>query len=388
VVKNIGKEYVMTNKQRVHAALEGKPVDRCPVSASYNYLYFPDHFAELTGRPWWEVHRWLMMPPEEYVAIYRHMWQQTPFELLQTHHAPWADPARIEIVERDGAPYRHDKRTDAWTKLERHSSGFVFDYHANETRHVKSRDDIAAHLPIPDWQAAVAAGSNRYVEAVVREFGTHEFILSGGVVGTVYSCGHAVGQTNLLAMLIEETDLVEALCERITARNLAEIRRIAAAGGDAIYIDDATSTSDMISPAMYERFSLPYMKALVDEIHRLKYKAIVIYFGGVMDRLEQIASTGADGLYYEASMKGFVNDTAEIARRIGDRMTLFSNIDPIAVLQKGTNAELEAEIRRQVEAARPARGFIVSTASPITPATPLARVQTFLEMGRRLGKAR
>jgi uroporphyrinogen-III decarboxylase len=139
----------------------------------------------------------------------------------------------------------------------------------------------------------------------------------------------------------------------------------------------------MISPAMYERFSLPYMKAMVDEIHRLGHKAILIYFGGIQDRLELIAATGADGLLPEASMKGFVNDTAEIARRIGDRMTIFSNIDPVAVLQDGTDAALDAEIHRQIEAGRAARGFIISTASPITPSTPLAQVQKFLELGRQ-----
>jgi uroporphyrinogen-III decarboxylase len=124
---------------------------------------------------------------------------------------------------------------------------------------------------------------------------------------------------------------------------------------------------------------------MVAEIHRLQHKAILIYFGGIMDRLELIAATGADGLLPEASMKGFVNDTAEIARRIGDRMTLFSNIDPVAVLQDGTDADLDAEIRRQIEAGRAARGFILSTASPITPSTPLARVQRFLECGRQIG---
>ena len=164
-----------------------------------------------------------------------------------------------------------------------------------------------------------------------------------------------------------------------------EIRRLAAAGGDGIYIDDATATSDMVSPAVYERFSLPYMKMMVDEIHRLGHKAIVIYFGGIMDRLEQIAATGADGLTYEASMKAFVNDTAEIARRIGDRMTLFSNIDPVAILEQGSDVALAAEIRRQVEVGRRARGFVISTASPITPATPLARVQRFLALARELG---
>jgi uroporphyrinogen-III decarboxylase len=218
---------------------------------------------------------------------------------------------------------------------------------------------------------------------MVAAFGRDEFILTGGVIGTLYSCGLHVGQTDLFAMLIEEPNLVEALCERIVALNLATIRRLAAAGGDALYIDDATATSDMISRAMYERFSLPYMKAMVDEIHRLKHKAIVIYFGGVMDRLERIAASGADGFACEASMKGYVNDTAEIARRIGDRMTLFSNIDPIGIMQNGSDWDLEAEMARQVRGARAARGFIFNTASPITPSTPLARVRRFLELGKR-----
>lgn len=81
-------------------------------------------------------------------------------------------------------------------------------------------------------------------------------------------------------------------------------------------------------------------------------------------------------------MKGYVNDTAEIARRVGGRLTLFSNLDPVTVLQNGTDAQLAAEMKRQAEAARSACGFIFCTASPITPATPLARVQRFLELGR------
>ncbi len=64
--------------------------------------------------------------------------------------------------------------------------------------------------------------------------------------------------------------------------------------------------------------------------------------------------------------------------------SLFSNIDPIKVLQDGTDAELEAEIHRQIDAGRRARGFIVSTGSPITPATPLPRVQRFLEIVRNI----
>ena len=125
---------------------------------------------------------------------------------------------------------------------------------------------------------------------------------------------------------------------------------------------------------------------MVKEIHRLGHKAILIYFGGIADRLEQIVSSVADGLSVETSMKNYVNDIKKIADKIGNRITLFGNIDPIGVLQNGTDAQLEAEIKRQAAAAKKARGFITCTGSPITPATPLARVQRFLDLGKSLKK--
>ncbi len=105
-------------------------------------------------------------------------------------------------------------------------------------------------------------------------------------------------------------------------QNIENIRYIANAGGDAIYIDDAMTTSDMISLKHFERFSIPFMKEMVDEIHRLGHKAIIIYFGGIADRLEKIASIGADGLSMETSMKNYVNNIEEIAEKIGDKVSL------------------------------------------------------------------
>ena len=72
----------MNNKQRVHAALEGKPVDRCPVTSLYNFLYQLDHFSELTGWPAWRMSEWLAMAPEAHVELYARMQAAAPFELL------------------------------------------------------------------------------------------------------------------------------------------------------------------------------------------------------------------------------------------------------------------------------------------------------------------
>ena len=373
----------MTNRERVHAALEGRPGDRVPVASLYHFLYWDDHFAELTGLPAWRRHWWHACSPEEYVRVFSVMREQTPFELLQPHGAParaWRD--QCEFAERDGVGWCHNRKTGSWQRLDaRTASGHATDYHANETQHVFDREDVRRRVTVSPAEALVAEGRNDYAEAVVGRFGREEFVVTGGVIGTFYLCHAHFGLTNLFALVVEQPDLVAYLSARLLEQNIEIIRQHAAAGGDAVYIDDACTTCDLISVAHYERFSLPYMRAMVEEIHRQGMKAILIYFGGIADRLEQIASLGADGLLFETSMKGYVNDVREIAGRIGRRVTPFGNLDPVGVLQNGTDEALEQEVRRQHEAGRLARGFVLSTSSPITPATPLARVQRYLALG-------
>lgn len=375
----------MTGKERVHAALEGRPVDRTPATSLYNFLYHCDHFSELTGRPSWELWKWKYAEPEEHLRTYCEMVEAAPFETLQPQPAPSREErANLELIERDGQFFLYHRQRNRLQPL-RAVSGHAFDDVANQTQYVFDRQDVQKQVRILKAEERIAAGYNDYLEAAVKALGKEHFILSGGVTGTLWSCTAYVGQANLFALLIEKPDLIEYLSWKLLEQALEIIRQLAAAGGDAIYIDDALATCDLISVKHYERFSLPYVKEMVREIHRLGHRAIVIYFGGIADRLEQIASLGADGLSMECSMKGYVNDLERIAEAIGDRISLFGNVDPVGVLQNGTDEELEAEMRRQARAGRKARGYLACTGSPITPATPLARVRRFLELGRTLG---
>jgi len=371
----------MTERERVHAALEGRPVDRTPVTSLYNMLYYQDHFSKLTGRPQWEQWRWRYADSEEHLATYVKLIRQAPFEILQPQHAPSRDEREhTEIIERDGEYFLHNTRHDTLTPI-RTRSGHTTDYSYNETQHVSDRADIAEKIAITSAEDMLATGCMDYVEATVAALGEDHFIMPGGVAGAFWCSHFWVGLTNLLEMAVEKPDLVDTLNRRMLEQNIEHLRLFAAAGGDAIYVDDALATSDMISVAHYERFCLPYMVEMVREIHRLGKKAIIIYYGGVSDRLEQIASIGADGFSMETTMKSYVNDIEEIAGRIGDRVTLFGNVDPVNILQRGTDAQLQTEVRRQARAASRARGFIMCTGSPITPSTPLGRVRRFIELG-------
>ena len=374
----------MTNKERIYNALEGKPVDRMPVTVLYNQLYYQDHFAELTGKEQWELHKWLNCDPDEHVAIYEEMINKAPFEFLQPQGAPSRySRENIEFVVRDGKPYRHDKKEDKYTPVVTETvSGHPIDYKANQTQYVFDVDDVKENFRLHKAKDMLAGGGNDYLDATIAKFGDDNFILSGGVVGTLYLCHNYVGLTNLYAMLIEKPELIEYLSHKLLEQNIESIRYYAKSKGDAIYIDDAMTTSDMISVKHYERFCLPYMKEMVKEIHRLGHKAIIIYFGGISDRLEQIASIGADGLSMETSMKNYINDIDYIAEKIGNHVTLFGNIDPVGILQNGADEELEAEITRQAKAGKKCRGFIMCSGSPITPFTSLERVQKFIKISK------
>ena len=88
----------MTPKERVHAALEGREVDRVPVTVPYSMLYHQDHFAELTGRPQWEQWLWRCAEPDEHVALYREMLAQAPFETLQPQWCPSREDRREGLM--------------------------------------------------------------------------------------------------------------------------------------------------------------------------------------------------------------------------------------------------------------------------------------------------
>lgn len=371
----------MNSREWVTAAIEGRKLEHYPVIAPYVMLSNADHWVEVTGEPVWKFYEWTLSDPQTHARGYKQFFDAMPFDHFQPWYAPSrADRENIKIVFRDGKPFYYDRRTDNLTPVPEtiHESGSGGG--ENETRAVFSSADVKEKIKVESADALVARGMNDYLEAAMPYF-RDKFIVNCGVVNTFYSCVYYVGMTNFFCMLKEEPKLIHEMSKRILEKNIETIRAAAMAGGDAIYIDDATATNDMISLKMYEEFSLPYLKEQVKEIKRLGKKAILVYFGGIADRVEQIVSTGADLLIMEASMKGFVNDHAEISRQINGRCCLAGNLNPYTDVQLKSDAELERAVKAQAEAGRLTGKYITSTGSPLTPGSSVSRIAKFIEMG-------
>ena len=71
---------------------------------------------------------------------------------------------------------------------------------------------------------------------------------------------------------------------------------------------------------------------------------------------------------------------------VNGRAVVFGNLDSIGVLQDGSEETLHKEITHQIGVGR--RGgarFVMSTGSPITPATPVERVRVYTDLVRQIG---
>lgn len=373
------KEAAVTSKELTYAAIEGRTVIHFPAAAPYQMLTIADHWTELTGLPVWEYYRWIISEPDEHAKLYRLFDKKLPFDVWQLGYEPSRQYRNnTEVVFKDGIGYYLNKNDDTYSRLNENI------HHSNaplaDERTVFDRRDAREKVIIEKAETAIENGCNEYIEKIISVLGYKRFIMSGGVINPLYCCSWYVGLNNLFLLLYDEPGLIGYLCERIQEQNIETIRRLAAAGGDAIYINDAYATSDMIPLKFYEKFCLPYTEQSVKEIRNQGKKAILMYFGGVADRVEQIVSTGADALIMEASMKNFVNDFETIAKQINGRICIFGNLDPYVDIELASDEILYYVVKRQVELGRKAGRFVASTGSPLTPNTHVSRIRKYIDL--------
>jgi hypothetical protein len=373
----------MTSKERMYAAIDGRKPDCCPVASPYIHLSNADHWEELTGLPVWKYYEWLISADMDwYKEVCRVMYSRFQFDIVQPMDK-WSDE-NTEVVCRDGAYFYHYKKEDAYNRLPDNIHNAGSGGGENETRYVFTKQDAKNRIKITKSEQLISYGCNKYIDEIIKMFGDTHFIVTAGVVNTFYSNAYHVGMTDFYSMLIEEPELIKYISELVLEQNIENIRAYAFAGGDAIFIDDATATCDMISPEMYEEFSLPYLTQQVKEIQRFGKKAILVYFGGIADRIDMIKSTGADVLMMECSMKGYINDYSDISKKLGENICLAGNLNPYTDVEITTDNELAAKIREMAKKGMEHGRYFTSTGSPLTPNTTVERIQKYIDISHKI----
>jgi uroporphyrinogen decarboxylase len=79
-------------------------------------------------------------------------------------------------------------------------------------------------------------------------------------------------------------------------------------------------------------------------------------------------------------------ELADAKRRVGKRLFIKGNLDPVNVLLRGDVERVRDAARRTLEAGMPGGGFILSTACAVAPRTPPENVAVLREVAEEFGR--
>jgi hypothetical protein len=194
------------------------------------------------------------------------------------------------------------------------------------------------------------------------------------------------GFEQTLLGFVDDPGRAAAVLERFTAGVAALAEGLAETGVDAIKISSPFAGAGFLSSGFYERFVQPYESRIARAIEARGVRAYIHTCGDIHDRLELMAATGASGIEcLDPPPLGRV-DLAEAKRRIGDRLFIKGNMDPVNVLLAGDRAAVEADAEMRIGLGQPGGRYILSTACSIAPRTSRDNVAALAEAAERVGR--
>jgi len=135
-----------------------------------------------------------------------------------------------------------------------------------------------------------------------------------------------------------------------------------------------------LSPAMFGRFSLAGLQRIVDRVRESSPETPVILFAkGCGGMLESLADTGCQALGVDWTTR-----LSEARARVGDRVALQGNLDPVVLTT--TPEVIERAAAEVLEDFGPGSGHVFNLGHGITPDVPVEHVQVLVETVRRLSQ--
>ena len=230
-------------------------------------------------------------------------------------------------------------------------------------------EDEADALEIP---AVGTARSGLYVESIRKavEIITDRPVLAG-IIGPFSLAARLLDVTEIMVDCYDEPNMVHIVLEKATAFLIEYAKAYKAAGANGIVI--AEPVAGLLSPALEEEFSSPYVKQIVEAVQDDSF--IVVYHNcgdNVLRMTGSILSTGADAYHFGNSI-----DMADMMAKMPADTVVMGNVDPAGVLRQGNPDIVRAATMEVMEKCCPYPNFVISSGCDIPPLTPWENIEAF-----------
>ena len=362
----------MTSRERVIAAIEGKPLDRIP-----KY----DAFWEDTLVAWQKAGLKLPEPKtitvEGETKVIRSGVDQyfgfdiTPLYMDVSMRFPTGiiaeDEEMYTITDRSGYTVRRYKKMVSSMDFVSHMVQDVDDWEQYKDRLTldfdgTARVDSASYFlhtkPYPTWEG---------VKEIFEAFRQMDTFIPVTVYGPWESAWRHHGFEDSLMDLITEPEMMGEMFERITDLTIATVQKMLDIGckPDAIWLteDMGGTRTTLFSPKTYRELLFPCHKKLGDFLHAHDIYFFMHSCGYIEPLLPDLIEAGLNVIQALQANTGM--HVADLKRKFGDRLTFFGNISEQS-FKKGKEA-IEAELRDKIPAAMEGGGYIYHSDHSIPP---------------------
>lgn len=236
---------------------------------------------------------------------------------------------------------------------------------------IVTSEEEAEALQVP----SVGAGrTGRYIEAIAKaaELITDRPVFAG-VIGPFSLAGRLMDVTEALVNCYAEPDMVHILMKKCTEFLIQYITAYKEQTGAAGVVM-AEPLTGLLSPAMAEEFSEPYVKQIIDAVQDDDF--LVIYHNcgdNTVLMIDSILRTGAAAYHFGNSI-----DMKEMLTHIPKDVVTMGNVDPAGQFRNGTPASIKEETKKVMAACcADYPNFVISSGCDIPPATKWENIDAF-----------
>jgi uroporphyrinogen decarboxylase len=152
------------------------------------------------------------------------------------------------------------------------------------------------------------------------------------------------------------------------------------AGAQAIWLGDCNAFSGFLSVDQYRKYAAPACKKLVENAHEAGAIIHLMNSEVSIPHLLAEAELGVDIISC-----GPAADMAEVRKALTGKVCFSGNLDPIAVLMRGTPDVVAADAERIVRLCHPGGGYLFSTGEMNPRDTPEENMRAMIAAVRRCG---
>ena len=358
----------MTSKERMYAALGGKPVDRLAIAPCF---WMAEYAWKLTGLPIWEI----LHGPDSRMKVVE--------ALDERHGCDWVLPNHYSTRQLVGKTKTGEDSAQVYFADDKTGEEFVFH---KEGHWVLPRSDIGTaqfcrageEIEPPRNKAEADAWMEKNFPRIFGDPASvtpdlaypnrfPDRFLVDGVLCVFANLAYTMGFEPTLILLHDNPGVCAYMLEKSMTHFPRDCAKLVADGFDAGLMCDSFASADIMSPDTYRDYVAPFHKMASDECHKAGLKSIIYETGNILPFLDTISGLGYDAILPEERIKGVEIDIAEVRNGLGPDACIFGNFDSYLLLD-GNRDRIRSEVRRQVSGAGP-ESFVMSSGSPICDAT-------------------